>query len=387
MPLRRLKRGLQRGLRSGLLRVRPAPHDREDRIQRTEEPGAPPGTLTTEPDSPPPDITVIAYGSDDLAETSCTGVAELEPLLEQYPVTWVNVDGLGDTDLIRDFGRRFGLHELTLEDIVHVDQRAKVELFADYLFIVVRMVCLGERLETEQLALVVGDRFVLTFQEGYPGDSLDPVRRRLRGNIGRLRREAPGYLAYALVDAVTDHYFPVLSAYGDRLDTLEDEVLADPADDIVSRIHDVKRDLLVLRRTIMPLREAVAALMRDETKQISTETKIHLRDVGDHAGQLADMLDSYREVADGLIDTHLSLAGHKMNEVMKVLTVIGSVFIPMTFITGLYGMNFDAEASHWNMPELHHPYGYPMALGAMLLSALISLGFFANRGWLGRRRR
>jgi magnesium transporter len=384
MALKRLKRGLRRGLRSGLLRVRPPPHDREDRIARTEEPGAPPGTLTVEPGSPPPDMTVIAFGPDGLEETTVSDVADLDPFLDKWPVTWVNVEGLGDTELIRRFGQRFGLHDLTLEDLVHVDQRAKVEVFPEYLFIVVRMVQLVERLETEQLGVVVGDRFVLTFQEGYPGDSLDPVRRRLRGAIGRMRREGPGYLAYALVDAVTDHYFPALSAYGDRLDALEDEVLANPADDIVSRIHDIKRDLLVLRRTIMPLREAVAALMHEETTLVSTETQIHLRDVSDHAGQIADMLDSYREIADGLIETHLSLSSHKMNEVMKVLTVIGSVFIPMTFISSLYGMNFDGTISPWNMPELRHPFGYFMALGAMSLSALLSLGFFVHRGWLGR---
>ena len=386
VPFRTLLLGqrmvLQR-LRRGLTRVRPASHDREDRITRTEQPGAPPGTLTVEPDSPPPEIRAIAYGADDLTEQRIDDLGDLPELLDRWPVTWLNVEGLGDTGLIRELGELFGIHDLTLEDVVHVDQRAKAEVFPGYVFAVVRMVCRTEHLETEQLALLVGERFVVTFQEGHPGDCLDPVRRRLREGAGRLRSRGPAYLAYALIDAVTDHYFPVLERYGERLDTLEDEVLAHASDDIVPRIHEIKRDLLALKRTIAPQLDGIAMLRRDTTPLLDDETRLHLRDVADHTVQIAEMLDAYRETAAGLIDMHLSLANHQMNDVMKVLTVVGSVFIPLTFITGIYGMNFDPAASRWNMPELGSRYGYPAALAVMLVVTVGLLLYFRRRGWLG----
>ncbi len=373
-------------LKKGLTRQRPEPHDREDRIIRTETPGAAPGTLTVEPDSVAPVMRVVAFGADELTEQKISDPAELVDLIERFDVTWLNVDGLGDTDLIRQLGDMFDLHALTLEDLVHVDQRAKVEAFPSYMFIVARMVYLGEALETEQLSLLVGDGFVLTFQEGHPGDCLDPVRGRLRNDVGRLRRSGAGYLAYALIDAVTDHYYPVLARYGEQLDAVEDEVISGVEGDLISRIHDLKRDLSTLKRSIAPQREALATLSRETTPLIDEQTRLHLRDVSDHTVQLVDLIDSYREVASSLVDTYLSLAGHRMNEIMKVLTVIGALFIPLTFITGLYGMNFNSARSPYNMPELNFRYGYPAVLGVMLLVTVVLLGYFARRGWIGKKR-
>jgi len=367
-------------------RKRPAPHVREDRIARTEAPGAPPGTLTVEPDSRPPSLNLIAFGPDEIVEETVTDLEQVRAARATHAVTWLNVNGLGDLELIRQIGELFGLHHLTLEDLVHVDQRPKLELFPSYAFVVSRMVYLDDELVTEQLGLLFGDGFVLTVQEGRPGDNLDPVRSRLRHNIGHVRAEGPGYLAYAILDAVVDHYFPVLEQYGDRLDELEDEVLGASAHNLVTRIHDVKRDLLVLRRAITPQRDGIARLGLADSDLINERTRLHLRDVSDHTEQLIDLLDSYREVASSLIEMHLSLAGHRMNEVMKVLTVIGSLFIPLTFITGVYGMNFNPHTSPWNMPELGARYGYPLVLAAMALVTAGLLLFFYRRGWIGARK-
>lgn len=367
-------------------RRRRAPHGRDDRIVRTERPGAPPGTLTVEPDSPPPELRAIAYGPEEIVDQRLDDAADVSALLDRHRVTWLNVEGLGDTTVIRRIGDRFGIHALTLEDVVHVDQRSKVEVFPAYLFVVARMIRSTEPLETEQLALVVGDRFVVTFQEGYPGDCLDPVRSRLLERVGRLRQRGPDYLAYALIDAVTDHYFPVLSHYGDRLDTLEEEVLGHTSDDVVRRTHELKRDLHAIQGAIVPQHESITMLRRSSTPLLDDETRLHLRDVGDHVAQITSILDSYRETAVGLVDIHLSLANHQLNETMKVLTVIGSLFIPLTFIAGVYGMNFNPGASPYNMPELNAPFGYPAALAAMALTAILLILYFRRRGWIGSPR-
>lgn len=370
-----------------MARIRPRPEVRQDRITRTEEPGASPGTLTVEPDSPPPQLTVMAYGPEHFVERRLDDVEGLTRILEQWPMTWLDVDGLGDPALIERLGTMFHIHHLTLEDIVHVDQRIKVEVFPTYLFLVVRMAYLhGSHLESEQLSIIVGDGFVLTFQEGRPGDCLDPVRRRIREGLGHLRKRGAAYLAYALMDAVTDHYFPLLSQLGDHLDVLEDQVLTHPPDDIVSRINDTKRTLSLLYRMLSPKRDAIATLRRETTPLVDDDVRLHLGDVADHAAQVVDLLVSYREIAAGLIDMHLSLAGHRMNEIMKVLTVIGSVFIPLTFIAGVYGMNFDPGASPYNMPELAHPYGYVLTMLAMAGVTIGMLVFFARRGWIGGSR-
>jgi len=344
--------------------------------------GEVPGTLHVDPDAPRPAIHVIAFGPDACQEYGVEDPAALRDALGSAPVVWVNVDGLGSAETITRIGDVFDLHPLALEDIVHVHQRAKVEQYGKHLFIVTRMVSLAESLETEQLSLFLGEGFVLTFQE-HPGDCLDSVRQRIGKGMGRIRSAPADYLAYAVLDAVIDSYFPLLEAYGERLEVLEEQVIAQPDARIIGRIHKAKRELMVLRRAAWPQREAVNALLREELDLISDTTRIYLRDCYDHVIQIIDMLETDREICSGLLDAYQSSVGNRMNEIMKVLTIIATIFIPLGFLAGLYGMNFNPEKSPLNMPELAWYWGYPAALTVMALVALSMLVFFWRKGWLG----
>jgi magnesium transporter len=349
-------------------------------IRRTQPPGTRPGTLTVDPAAPKPVISAIAYGPDECRELHPQDAAELKDVLGKWPVVWVNVDGLGDTELISRIGELFNVHRLALEDVVNVHQRAKVEPYEDHLFAVARMVHGGERVETEQVSFFVGEDYVLTFQER-TGDCFDLVRQRVRSGRGRIRRGGASYLAYTLLDAIIDAYFPVLEVHGERIEALESEVLAEPGPEVVGRIHAIKRDLLVLRRAIWPHREAANTLLRDDSPFITDETRVYLRDCYDHTVQLLDIVETYRELASGLLDVYLSSLSNRMNEVMKVLTIFAAIFIPLTFVAGLYGMNFE-----W-MPELHWSWGYPAALAVMAALAAVMLVFFRRKGWIGSGRR
>ncbi len=358
--------------------------DAKDRISRAEMPGAPPGTLIPELGARRPVVQMIGYGSEGAEEGSVHNARDLSPIqdfLERYPVTWVNVDGLADTDLVRSIGKMFGIHPLVLEDVVHPHQRAKVDSYGDYLYIVTRMVDAREHLDTEQLSLILGKRYVITFQEGVPGDCLQPVRDRIKRGQGHLRSSGSGYLAYALLDAVVDNYFPVLEGYHLLLERFEDQILAGTRTHVVKKVHGIKRDLITLHRSLVPLRNSLQALLRDSFPWFEDSTRIYLRDVDDHSRQLLDLVDSYRKIASDLIDLQLSLASNRMNDVMKLLTVIGSIFLPLTFITGLYGMNFDTRAEY-NLPELRWEYGYVFSLGVMAVVTLGMLIFFYRKGWL-----
>jgi magnesium transporter len=317
-------------------------------------------------------------------------VEALAGVVGHWPVTWVDVQGLGDVETVRALGDRFDLHGLALEDVINVHQRPKVELYENHVFIVTRMVggpaTDGGGADTEQVAMFLGADFLLTFQER-SGDCFEPVRERLRHAGGRIRAARADYLAYTLIDAVIDGYFPVLEGYGERVERLEDAVTARPDAALVAQIHALKRDLLTLRRAIWPQREMVNALIRDESSLVAEPTRLYLRDCYDHAIQLMDMIETYREIASGLVDLHLSSFSARLNEVMKVLTIIATIFIPLSFITGLYGMNFDPSASRWNMPELGWRYGYPFALGLMGVVAIGLLVYFRRKGWIGGRDR
>jgi magnesium transporter len=290
-------------------------------------------------------------------------------------VVWVNVDGLGDEGVLSRLGNLFNLHRLALEDVVNVSQRPKVEPYEGHLFMVSRMIHYEGPLETEQISFFVGENYVLTFQE-YPGDCFDLVRQRIKSGQGIMRHAGPGYLAYALVDALVDAYFPVLEVFGERLEDLEDEVIARPASHVVGRIHVVKRELLALRRSMWPQREAVNALLRDESPYINRETRIYLRDCYDHSVQLLDIIETYREFTAGLMEAYLSSLSNRMNEIMKVLAIFASIFAPLTFITGIYGMNL-------MMPEQTIPWAYPSVLALMAAIAGLLLVYFRRRGWLG----
>jgi magnesium transporter len=350
-------------------------------VRRRLIPGSPTGTLHVKSGTPTPVLHAIAYHSDDFIEKPLNRPDEVVELLDQWPITWLTVAGLEDAETIAELGRVFGLHPLALEDVVHVHQRAKVEQYGEQLFIVARMAELNEALETEQLSIFVGKNFVLTFLED-PGDCCEPVRARLRAG-GRLRQAPAGYLAYSLLDAVIDAYFPVVEAYAERLDGLEDRVIARPNRRAVAEIHAAKHDLRTVRRIVWPLREAVNSLVRDPSPLVDDETRVHLRDCYDHLVQIIDLVETYRELCSDLTDLYLSSLSNRMNEVMKVLTIIATIFMPLGFITGLYGMNFNTSRSPWNMPELDWRYGYPFALTLMGLTALGMLWYFRRKGWLG----
>jgi magnesium transporter len=360
------------------------PKARRERRRRPETIGVPPGTLIADPSAGKPVLHAIAYGPDGASEPPVASVADLAPLLGKWPVLWVNVDGLGDTAVLEQLGTLFGLHRLALEDVLNVAQRPKLERFADRIFLVARMPDVQDgRFCTEQLSAFFGSNFVLTFQER-PGDCFDLIRRRLREGKGRLRASGPDYLVYALLDSVVDAYFPVVEACSERLDELEDEILLRSQPDSVTAIHTVRRDLLTVRRSLWPLREAVASMGRDTDTLVAAETRIYLRDCYDHIVELIDLVENYRDIGAGLMEVYLSVVSNRMNEIMKVLTIIATIFIPLTFISSIYGMNFDRSTSPWNMPELGWVYGYPFAMGLMLVTAIALLFYFKRRGWLGR---
>ncbi|MBI5862972.1 MAG: magnesium/cobalt transporter CorA [Planctomycetes bacterium] len=352
-------------------------------FSRRTPPGAPPGVLVGDPSAPRPQITVFGLSAAGHEETEIRNTEAIPALLQRWPFVWINVDGLGDAGLVQELGAMFDLHRLALEDVLHVHQRAKAESYADVLFVVAPMPMPGRGWEVEQLSLFVGRNFLITFQERPGGDCLEQVRVRLRAGLGRARCLAPGYLMYALLDAAIDHYFPLLEEVGERLDALEGDILGRPRRDVVQRILDVKRDLRSVRRAVWPLRDALNTLLRDPNPLVADETRVYLRDCHDHVVQIIDLLENYRELAGGLTDIYLSNLSNSTNEIMKVLTIISTLFIPLTFIVGVYGMNFATDKSPWNMPELGWYYGYPFVLALMAAIALGLFGFFIRKGWIG----
>ncbi len=354
--------------------------------RRRQEGRAAPGTLVADPVAPRPVVQVFAYGPQGYEEVPEGRLDAIAALRERFPVVWVNVDGLGDAAIVARLGELFGLHPLALEDVLNTHQRAKLEEYEEHVFLVLRMLDVASNERMEQFAICLGPDFVLSFQE-YPGDCFDALRERLRSGKGRLRGAGPDYLAYALVDAVVDDYFPVLEAFGERLDDLEDEVLARPSPDIVGRIHDARHDLLALRRAVWPLRETLVALQREPVRFVAPATRPYLRDCYDHTVQALDIIENYREVVASLMDLYLSSVSNRMNEIMKVLTIMATFFIPLTFVAGLYGMNFDPDASPLNMPELRWFFGYPFCLGLMLALSVGLYVAFRRRGWIGKGRR
>jgi magnesium transporter len=325
----------------------------------------------------------MAYGPDSFCEKQ-VDAQNIGEHLGKWPVIWINVDGLGDVDTIRKLGEVFKLHPLALEDVLHVHQRAKLDLYDEYHFLVAHMVTWQQGLQSEQLSLFLGRNFVLTFQEGRPGDAFDPIRERIRKGASRMRTSGSDYLAYCLLDAVIDGYFPLLEEIGERLESLESDILERPVKRSFQQVHDLKRELLSLRRAVWPLREAVNEMVRDPSDRISDETRLHLRDCYDHTVRVIDFVETYRELGSDLMDLYLSSVSQRMTEVMKVLTIIATIFIPLTFISSIYGMNFNTQASPWNMPELNWYYGYPLALLAMAVVGAAFLVSFWHRGWLGR---
>ena len=333
----------------------------------------------------------MAYGADLIVEKDIESLDDLRPFLRgpegqrPFSVVWLNVDGLGDATTLEGIAAMFGLHPLALEDVVNTTQRPKVEEYADHLFVVAHMAMpSSESMETEQLSLFLGHDTVITFQEGRPGDCFEPVRHRLRQKVGRIRRSGADYLCYALLDSVVDAWFPILDRYGSHLHRLEESVLNRPVSAHMGEIRAVKWQILALLRASLPLRDVFGALMRETHTFIHDETRLFIRDCHDHATRIIEEAEMYREIDTSLMELYLSSVSNKMNEIMKVLTVISAIFIPLTFVVGVYGMNFDHGASDWNMPELSWRYGYEFAWGLMLAIAVGMIFLFRRKGWLGR---
>jgi magnesium transporter len=345
--------------------------------------GEPPGTL-----HPPVlahtevRVTAIHYTAEHYHEEQIT---DLDVYLKAVPgdgVVWIDVEGLGDISILEKLGQHFGLHPLSMEDVLHIPQRPKVEDFDTYELLVMRTLIPHDPMGgTEQISVFWGRTFVLSFQER-PCAAFEIIRQRLRQARGRIRNLGADYLAYALLDSNIDGFFPFLETIGERLENLEDVVLATPTQQTLEEIYTIRRILTDLRRAMWPTREAVQAFARTDSQLVTEHTRMFLRDCSDHVLQVLDVLESYRELAMGLTETYLSSQSHHLNEVMKVLTIISTIFIPLTFIAGIYGMNFDPSRSPWNMPELTWQWGYPFSLFLMVGIAASLVVYFRRKGWL-----
>jgi magnesium transporter len=342
--------------------------------------GLPPGTLVHigEKRHAETHIRLIDYEETDLRETEVRKIESALPFKKHPTVSWINIDGLQDLDLIQRIGNGFAIHPLTLEDIVHTGQRPKAEEFDHYVYVVLNMLRYdpAERhIRAEQVSLVLGDRYLMSFQE-IPGDVFEGVRERLRKGKGRIRRSGADYLLYALMDAVVDQYFIILETFGEKIEGMEEDLLANPTTEILQGLHDMKREMIFFRKQVWPLREILSSLSKREMDLITEATGVFLRDVYDHTIQVVDTIESYRDILSGMVDIYLSTVSNRMNEVIKVLTIIATIFIPLTFVAGIYGMNFQY------MPELRWPWGYLWFWGLVVATATGMLIFFRRKKWL-----
>jgi len=314
----------------------------------------------------------------ELEERVVADPRELLAYRDRPGVTWIDVTGIHNVDIVAEIGEVFALHPLLLEDAVHARQRPKTEEYDDHLYLVLKMLRWdedGTRVDVEQVSVVLGERYVITFQET-PVDTFDHVRARLREPTKRIRKAGADYLAYALVDSIVDHYFTVLETIGDRIEDIEDELIQEPDQKALTDIFRLKRTLVYLRRATWPLRDAMGNLLRGETRFVRKSTLPFVRDLHDHTLRVVDLIETYREMVSGMVDIYMSSVSNRMNDVMRVLTVIATIFIPLTFIAGVYGMNFD------HMPELHWDWGYYAVWAVMVAVAVTLLVYFWRRRWL-----
>ena len=323
-------------------------------------------------------VTCITYTAEHFEEQKVKSIDDCFPLKDKPAITWINVDGVHKLDNIEQIGKQLKIHPLALEDIVHTGQRPKMEDFEDYLFIVLNMLQYDEEVnetKTEQVSLILGSNYVVSFQED-EGDVFGLIRERIRADRGRTRKMGADYLAYSLVDAIVDHYFMVLEKVGEQIEDIEDELVKNPTPEVLHTIHSLKRELIYLRKSVWPLREVISRLERWESPLIDKSIDIYLRDVYDHTIQVIDALETFRDMLSGMLDIYLSSVSNRMNEVMKVLTIIATIFIPLTLIAGIYGMNFRY------MPELESSWGYPMVYVVMLAVCAVMLVYFRRKKWL-----
>jgi magnesium transporter len=339
--------------------------------------GARPGTLVV-PEGAPTRIRVFEYDPEGAVESTPVSLDELVRLRDGARTAWIDVQGLGDEAMLRRLAEIFSIHPLALEDLVNAPQRPKVEEYDGQLLFIARTARLpsADDIELEQVGVVIGAGYVLTFQERR-GDVLDLVRTRIREGKGKIRGGGAGYLGYAIIDTIVDGYYPVVEALGERLEHLELRVLDAPIPATLAEINRTKAQLVIMRRGLWPQREAVSRMIKQPTPLLSDDVRLYLRDTDDHGAQLVDVVDSQRELVNGLMNTYLSAVANRTNEVMKVLTIMSSIFIPLTFLAGIYGMNFA------DMPELHARWGYPVLLGVMTALGIGMLLYFRRQGWLG----
>ncbi len=322
-------------------------------------------------------ITYFDYNEGKCAEKEIKDVEECFPLKHTSSVSWINIDGVHDLNMVEKIGKNFGIHPLVLEDVVNTGQRPKYEDFEEYLYIVLKMIYYNgkdKEIKIEQVSLLLGKNYVISFQE-QEGDVFEGIRDRIRTGKGRIRKEGADFLAYAILDAIIDGYFSILERIGEDIELIEEKLVKEPNPRILRTIHSLKRDMIFLRRSIWPLREVISGVMRGESPLVKKTTSVYLRDVYDHTIQVIDTIESFRDMVSGMLDIYLSGLSNRMNEVMKVLTIFASIFIPLTFIAGVYGMNFKF------MPELEWKYGYFAVLGFMALVGLAMLAYFKRKRW------
>ncbi|MFH2048637.1 MAG: magnesium/cobalt transporter CorA [bacterium] len=329
-------------------------------------------------------IRVIDYDKDTLKELEITSIEDCFSFRDTPTISWINIDGLHNEQLLEKIGEHYGLHPLSMEDIANTGQRPKLEITDNYVLIILKMLYMdisNKEILSEQFSFIFGKNFVISFQEKV-GDVFESVRERLRKTVPRTRLMNADYLAYALIDAVVDHYYVVLEEMSNNIESLEDLLVQHPQTDDLQTIHELKRQLVYMRKVTWPLREVIGGLERDETKLIKKETKIYIRDLYEHTIQVIDTVETFRDMVSGLLDIYLSSISNKMNEVMKVLTIIATIFIPLGFLAGVYGMNFDTSVSVLNMPELSSPYGYIMFWSIALIIGGGLFTFFKKKKWL-----
>jgi len=340
--------------------------------------GHPPGTVlhVGERRVEETQVTILEYDELRFREQDVETIEECLPSRDALTVTWINVHGLHGVEVLERVGDCFGLHPLVLEDILNTNQRPKVEDFGDYIYVVLRMFYSeGEEVAEEQVSLILGPTFVVSFQEREK-DVFDPIRERIRQSRGRIRKMGADYLAYALLDSIVDSYFVVLEKLGERIEGLEDDLVSNPAPETLQVIHNLKREMIFLRRSVWPLREIIRGLERGESALIGETTGLYVRDLYDHTIQVIETVETFRDMLSGMLDIYLSSVSNRMNEVMKVLTIIATIFIPLTLIAGIYGMNFQ------QMPELGWRWGYPMVWAVMLAIGALMLAYFRGKRWL-----
>ena len=349
--------------------------------KRSKKAGLPPGTLVHigEKRAGKPKLTLIDYDEADFQESDVKTVEECFPFQGKPTVTWINLEGVHDVEIVEKLGNCFGLHPLVLEDILNTDQRPKLEVYGDYIYIVLKMLYNGDLnrpVEAEQVSLILGSNFVISFQEGKEGDVFNPVRDRIRSGKGLIRKTGSDYLVYSLIDTIVDNYFLILERMGEKIELLEEELVAHPTTGILQEIQKFKNQMTFIRRAVWPLREVVSGLGRKESPLIHEATVIYLRDVYDHTVQIMDTIEVYREMLSGMLDIYLSSVSNRLNSVMKVLTIIATIFMPLTFIAGIYGMNFKY------MPELRWRWGYPAVWLVVLIIGISMLIYFKRKKWL-----